>query len=632
MLQYFTDPSRLPDRRNLQCGSERRGTIMQAIILAAGMGKRLKEYTAQNTKCMVKVNGITLIERALRILDKKNLSRILIVTGYEGQKLTDYVTELNIHTPLCFIRNEIYDKTNNIYSLALAKEYLIEEDTLLLESDIIFEEALIDLLLDDPRQTLALVDKYASWMDGTCMVLDEDDSIADFIPGKYLKFQDKNSYYKTVNIYKFSRHFSANTYVPFLEAYAKAMGNNEYYESVIKLIALLETKEIKAKRLTGQTWYEIDDIQDLDIAQSLFAPSPEEKYRLISSRYGGYWRYPSLTDFCYLVNPYYPPERMMEEIKSSFDALLTQYPSGMRVNSLLASRNFGVKSSHILTGNGAAELIKALTEQLKGRFGLIRPTFEEYPNRLIHQDCVVFVPDNPDFSYTVDDLTAFFGKKENAVDYLILINPDNPSGNWLSREELLFLISWCRQKNTGLILDESFSDFAVCPSDCDASLIQEEVLDMYDKLYIVKSISKSYGVPGLRLGVLASSDEPLISRLKKQVAIWNINSFGEFYMQISEKYKKDYASSLDKIKKSREILMEGLKEISFLRPIPSQANYIMCQVTGNFTSSQLSWKLLEKNLFIRDLSGKVKGEYIRIAVRTEEDNERLLSELKNLEP
>ena len=218
------------------------------------------------------------------------------------------------------------------------------------------------------------------------------------------------------------------------------------------------------------------------------------------------------------------------------------------------------------------------------------------------------------------------------MDYLILINPDNPSGNWLSREELLFLISWCRQKNTGLILDESFSDFAVCPSDCDASLIQEEVLDMYDKLYIVKSISKSYGVPGLRLGVLASSDEPLISRLKKQVAIWNINSFGEFYMQISEKYKKDYASSLDKIKKSREILMEGLKEISFLRPIPSQANYIMCQVTGNFTSSQLAWKLLEKNLFIKDLSGKVKGEYIRIAVRTEEDNERLLSELKNLEP
>jgi len=339
---------------------------MQGMILAAGMGKRLKELTRDNTKCMVKVNGVTLIERMLRQLDRLYLSRIVIVTGYEGQKLIDYIDTLHIKTPVCFINNPVYDKTNNIYSLALAKEYLIREDTLLLESDLIFEDGVLPLLLEDERETLALVDKYESWMDGTCIKLGEDDSIASFVPGKQFVFEEISTYYKTVNVYKFSRHFSETHYVPFLEAYVKALGDNEYYEQVLRVIAILDEPEIKAKRLNGQLWYEIDDIQDLDIASSMFAEDGAEKVRGMQLRYGGYWRYPRLKDFCYLVNPYFPPERLMSEMKTNFETLVTQYPSGMRVNSLIAARNFGVRQEHILTGNGAAELIKDLMEYLGG--------------------------------------------------------------------------------------------------------------------------------------------------------------------------------------------------------------------------------------------------------------------------
>ncbi|MBR2613830.1 MAG: NTP transferase domain-containing protein, partial [Clostridia bacterium] len=107
---------------------------MQAIILAAGMGRRLKELTQNNTKCMVKVNGVTLIERLLSQLEKYALSRIVIVVGYEGQKLVDYIATLGIKTPIQYVENPIYNKTNNIYSLALAKDYLCEQDTLLFES------------------------------------------------------------------------------------------------------------------------------------------------------------------------------------------------------------------------------------------------------------------------------------------------------------------------------------------------------------------------------------------------------------------------------------------------------------------------------------------------------------------
>lgn len=384
---------------------------MQAIILAAGMGKRLKELTKHNTKCMVKVNGITLIERMLHQVDKHNLTRIIIVVGYEAKSLIDFIKSLRIQTPIIFVSNPIYDKTNNIYSLALAKQYLCEDDTLLFESDLIFDSNVLDLLVDDPTPTLALVDKYESWMDGTCVKLGSDDSIESFVPGKSFKFDDLNDYYKTVNIYKFSKSFSNTHYVPFLEAYSKALGNNEYYEQVLKVITMLDNPEIKAKKLNGQHWYEIDDIQDLDIAESIFTSDEDERVSLLQGRYGGYWRYPKLLDFCYLVNPYFPPQRMKDELRANFDTLLTEYPSGMRVNSLLAAKNFDTHEENILPGNGAAELIKSLMSTFSGMLGIVRPTFEEYSHRYSAKEIVAYKPSNDCYSYTSKELIEFFSGK-----------------------------------------------------------------------------------------------------------------------------------------------------------------------------------------------------------------------------
>ena len=121
---------------------------MQAIILAAGMGRRLGELTQNNTKCMLEVNGIRLIDRYLIQLAKYNLDRIIIVVGYEGQKLIDYIQANYPDRNIEFVNNPIYDKTNNIYSLALAKEYLCNDDTILMESDLIVEDAIIDKLVN----------------------------------------------------------------------------------------------------------------------------------------------------------------------------------------------------------------------------------------------------------------------------------------------------------------------------------------------------------------------------------------------------------------------------------------------------------------------------------------------------
>ncbi len=602
---------------------------MQAIILAAGMGKRLKQLTQNNTKCMVKVNGVPMINRTLSQLERCSLSRIVVVVGYEGQKLMEHIRTLDIKTPVVFVENPIYNKTNNIYSLFLAKDYLLDEDTLLLESDVIFEDSVLDCLITDSRDSLALVAKYEAWMDGTCVRLSDQDEIIDMISKKQFRFSEIEDYYKTVNLYKFSREFSCTHYVPFLEAYTKALGNNEYYEQVLKVLVALDDPGIKAKRLSpDQKWYEIDDIQDLDIAESMFAPE-KERTSLISRRFGGYWRYPGMLDFCYLVNSYYPPKKMLDEIRSNFDVLVRQYPSGMYVNSLLAARNFSLRQDQILVGNGAAELIKALISHTEGKLGVIRPTFEEYANRYEADKVIAYYPNNDNFSYTADDLIQFFEDKD--ISCLTVVNPDNPSGNYISREDMLRLIRWTGERNIHLIADESFVDFA---DEENATLLQEELLDEYPHLTVIKSISKSYGIPGLRLGIAASGNANRISMLKKEVAIWNINSLGEFYMQIEEKYRSDYTAALVKVKAERERFSGALAEIPGIRVIPSQADYLMIELTGGHSAGHVTERLLNQyQCLVKDLSSKLSSDsrqFLRLAVRNREDDDVLVNAMKEV--
>lgn len=600
---------------------------MQAIILAAGMGKRLGEYTQDNTKCMVKVNGVTLIDRTLTQLSQLNLTKVILVIGYKGDNLRNYIGNEYKGLKIEYIENPIYNKTNNIYSLSLAKEQLQEDDTLLIESDLIFEDSLFPMIVNDPYPNLAMVDKYETWMDGTMVRLDDENNIVNFVPKKAFKYSDVDFYYKTVNIYKFSKEFSRSHYVPFLEAYTKALGTNEYYEQVLRVITLLDKCELKALPLNGQKWYEIDDVQDLDIAETIFAPK-NERLSLYQKRYGGYWRFPQMLDFCYLVNPFFPTRRMREEMKANFDVLLTEYPSGMGVNSLLIGKYFGIKKSYVCVGNGAAELIKSLIEYLPGKLGVIYPTFEEYPNRKSKEELVILNPDNENFSYTADDIIKFYSDKDTQA--LLLVNPDNPSGNFIKKDDLLRLAEWTKNRSMSFIVDESFVDFA--SNGLESTLLNNSLLEKYPNLIVMKSISKSYGVPGLRLGVIASSNLDLINYIKKDVAIWNINSFAEFYMQIFGKYESDYKKACSKFLNERNRFMNLLKNIDFLRVIPSEANYFLCEITGKYTSSELTEKLLESNILIKDCSTK-KGfngkNYIRIAVRGKEDNDRLTEVLKN---
>ena len=316
---------------------------------------------------------------------------------------------------------------------------------------------------------------------------------------------------------------------------------------------------------------------------------------------------------------------MKEELRANFDILLSDYPSGLRINNLLAARNFGVHQDNILVGNGAAELIRSLMGQLDGKAGFIRPTFEEYPNRYSDEKSVYYYPDNRDYSYTADKLMKFFDDKD--IQNLIVINPDNPSGNYIPKADLLRLINWSAEKEIKLVIDESFVDFA---DEKDSSIINQAILNVNHHLYVMKSISKSYGVPGLRLGVLASGDVETLKVMKKDMAIWNINSFGEFYMQIEEKYKKDYTTALVKIRAERSRFQNELDKIMGVRVIPSQANYVMIELLDGISSEELLKRLLIKhNILVKDLSSKTNGQnYLRLAIRNKDDNDTLSNALR----
>ena len=595
-------------------------------MLAAGMGKRLGAYTNNQTKCMVKVGGKTLLEHAADALRQAGVKKFVIVVGYAGDKLIEFAKEKLSDFELEFVVNNDYSTTNNIYSLYMAREQLMADDTIMLESDLIYEPRLIKAMVDSPDPNLVAVAKYEHWMDGTVTLVGEDGTIQEFIEKKNFSYDSVEQYYKTVNVYKFSKDFSARQYVPFLSAYIQAYGMNQYYEMVLKALAHLHFAGLKAFEMGDIKWYEIDDVQDLDIANTMFA-SDEDRLRAYECHFGGYWRFGGLKDFCYLVNPYFPPKKMMDQMTYFYPTLLTQYPSGMYVQKLLAGKMYGVKEDYLLVGNGAAELINTLGRTMSGKTALSIPAFNEYVRCFPNCEIIPLSGAASDYRFDMDELRKAAKKADN----LVLINPDNPSGAFLTKKELLELAEICLENGTILVVDESFVDFA--RKDLRYSMLDNEILEQYPNLMVIKSISKSYGVPGLRLGVCASANEGWIAEMKNLMPIWNINSFGEYFFQIYGLYASQYEAACDEIVRQREKMEVKLASYPFLKPYPSQANYIMCAVEG-ISSKDLANKLLKDNdLLIKDLSTKngFDGKsFIRIAVRDEVDNAALYAALDEI--
>jgi histidinol-phosphate/aromatic aminotransferase/cobyric acid decarboxylase-like protein/choline kinase len=600
---------------------------MQAVILAAGMGKRLGKLTDSDTKCMVEVNGIKLIDRLLDSINAVGVNRVVIVVGYKSEKVMSYVGDNWKGTPIIFVENENYDKTNNIYSLFLASSYLKTEDTILFESDVIFEHSIIQRLVDSDDPNLAVVAPYENWMDGTVVELDANRYIQNFVNKTGFIYENFDKYFKTVNIYKFSEKFLVNTYIPFLKAYTEVFGNNEYYEEVLKLIVNVQQTQLKALVLGLESWYEIDTLEDLDTASSIFSTGSEQVSSLLK-RHGGYWRFPRVLDFCYLVNPFFPSTFFINELAQDFELLTRNYPSTSRIHERIIASYYGIEESQVVIGNGASELIANLARVLPGkRLGYFVPAFEEYRLRFHEFEQIQLLAplDNlgSRFQQIIDEIERF--------DIFVIVNPDNPTGFTFSEHEILHLIEIFKKSRKVLVVDESFIDFSNAGEA--ATLIKSSIITDNPHLVIIKSISKSFGIPGIRLGVVATSDLDLCGNLRKLLPVWNINSFAEMFLQKLAKYRKEYLAACIDFVAERHRFYSLLIEIDTIYVFPSQANFFMIRINNGVPASKLTLDLLKNNILIRDLTGKIgidSDSYIRIAIRSHKDNDVIISALKNL--
>lgn len=600
---------------------------MQAMVLAAGMGKRMGKYTKECTKCMVAVGGKRIIDRTIEALTLAGITKVIMVIGYKGKGLEEYLKSSVKGVEFKFIYNKDYQNTNNIYSLYLAKEELLKDDTILLESDLIYDYKIIENIVAAPHENMVTVAKYEQWMDGTVVLLDADKNIIDFVEKADFRFEEAEDYYKTVNIYKFSKEFSKDQYIPFLEAYIKAYGVNQYYELVLKILAHVRYSKMKAMVLNEHNWYEIDDVQDLQIASTIFAED-DKQFCSYDHQYGGFWRFPKLKDFCYLVNPYYPPKKMVDHMKYFYETLLRQYPSGIQTQNLNAGRMFDIDEKYLLVGNGAAELISAMGKILKGSLLTVVPVFNEYVR--CFPQCDIHKIHSAEYGFQLDrDAIETYLE---GIETLAIVNPDNPSGNYIRYDEMMQLLESCKKRDILCIIDESFIDFA--EERIRYTLIEKSILDRYQNLVVVKSISKSYGVPGIRLGIIATSNEAILSNVKKELPIWNINSLAEYFLQIHGIYVEEYSYACNQIAKQREQMELQLGKISCLKVFPSQANYIMCRLQNSVSATELANILAkEYNILIKDLSNKdgiPDGGYIRLAVKDREENDELVEAMKKI--
>jgi len=319
---------------------------------------------------------------------------------------------------------------------------------------------------------------------------------------------------------------------------------------------------------------------------------------------------------------------MVEKMKYFYDTLLRQYPSGMNIQRVIIGKMLKVDDNYVLAGNGAAEFISALGDLIKGSLLLNIPTFNEYLRCFTNCNIITINTKDDDFKYNKSKIL----QKIPESNCIAIINPDNPSGSFLGYSEIIEIIETCESNNVMCIVDESFIDFA--DRSIRYTLIENKILKKYRQLIVLKSISKSYGVPGLRLGVMATSNSNILAEVRKKLSVWNINSMAEYFLQIEPLFAWEYKAACDKIEQQRYWLTNELKKINFLKVYDSQANYIMCQVTEKYTSSELATILLKRHdILLKDLSDKdgfEKMKYLRIAVRDEKDNQQLISALNEL--
>jgi threonine-phosphate decarboxylase len=351
---------------------------------------------------------------------------------------------------------------------------------------------------------------------------------------------------------------------------------------------------------------------------------PDTSY--ISSLYGGFWNF-GIKDFCYLVNPYFPPRAFTKSLGLRLDELLRSYPSTNWYISSLVAKTLDLTDKEVVIGNGASELISAITMRYVDNLAVSVPTFDEYINRVSNQGKTTSLFQmGEDFTFDADQFLRHI--RDCGANSALIINPNNPTGTLIAQDSIGYILESLRHLDL-IILDESFIDFA--GSDPLPSAMNR--LFEFPNLIILKSLSKAYGIPGLRLGYAATSNRDVLANLRSDVPIWSINSLAQYFVEEMGDYHEQFLASCLAVRRATQTLYHELQSVPYLYPYPSDGNFVLCKILDSFTASQLTSQLYEQHkIFINDCSRKkgLDGQFVRIASRTTEENIELVRVLRSL--
>ena len=353
----------------------------------------------------------------------------------------------------------------------------------------------------------------------------------------------------------------------------------------------------------------------------------QERYDFISNQHGGYWRH-DFIDHNYLYNLYFPPEGFFTHITKQINQLVLNYPIAQKDLAGLVGDLIGQPPEHIVVGNGAAELIKIIAG-MDRKLIVPVPSFNEYANAAPAGNVVEFALDPPSFQLDVDKFAAEAIRCKAGL--AVVVSPNNPTSLLVPKAQLIRLLKKLADHDCLLIVDESFIDFA---GNRDQETLEKEI-DTYSNLAIFKSMSKAYGICGIRIGYMLTANPDFTAKVRQGLHIWNINGFAEDFLRLAPQYRQEFMVSCSKVMADRDHFYKQLQAVQGMTVYKPDANYIFCRLPDHAASApEVTKKLFVKhNIYIKHCQGKTMPEsdrYIRIASRTRPENIRLVEALRDI--
>jgi histidinol-phosphate/aromatic aminotransferase/cobyric acid decarboxylase-like protein len=341
-------------------------------------------------------------------------------------------------------------------------------------------------------------------------------------------------------------------------------------------------------------------------------------------------------DACFLSNPYATDLFMkyldQDLIKTNkLREILEFYPPQNYDISRYVSKAIGVEEHNIFVGNGAIEIIQAVLHRfVKHRLCVVLPTFSSY-YEFVRPDTQIFyyaLQKENNFVLDIEQYVRFV--RDNKVDSIVLINPNNPNGGYLPKEDLENLINSLSDLES-IIIDESFIHFAYENAEM-YQITSEELIERYPNIIIVKSMSKDFGIAGIRAGY-AVMNAKRVSALLKNGFLWNVSGLADYFFKMYSDpiFQEEYDIVRRKYIMNTQLFMEDIKALKNIKVYPSKANFVLVELGNEVKSFNFTMSLLiENGVYVRDCSDKMglDGNFIRIASRSFEENLKIIAAIK----